>query len=338
MAIPTFDKFKSVTAEGKVADYDEIADVPIIRRDLTGVFDKTIGYYQHIGETTITYATNGIYFWNGEEFKAIDGKGFMPLIMRSGTIGIIVNSYPTPVVGKSYPVNGSFNRNFEEGEYCFGLVTTAEERIYAIIGNLWHDSENELNITIHTAYDITGPQGEQGPAGANGTDGVNGADGSDGKDALILQSGTVDGTISTQRSCVIVDPVFNREYVSRETCFAVLTQDTNTYVVIGTVAKHTYDSNVSLTPTVVNVISGGTASSKAMTVTLLANNWMSGTGTYNLDIEGLSTEDNVIISPSGNPSNYAEHNIYCQGAYSGGLIFACETVPIVDIDLNILIL
>ena len=260
MPIPVFDKFKSVTADGKVLDYDEIADIPIIRRDLTGVFGKTIGYYQHIGETTITYVTNGIYFWNGEEFKAIHGKGFMPLIMRSGTIGIIVNSYPTPVVGKSYPVNGSFNRSFEEGEYCFGLVTTAEERIYAIIGNLWHDSENELNITIHTAYDVTGPRGEQGPAGADGKDGVNGADGKDGKGVLILTSGTQSGaTIAPGYKFTIYDPTFNREFEDGEACFAILSKtDGHTYATIGIVTKHSDDANVSFAPTVSTDITGKT--------------------------------------------------------------------------------
>ena len=258
MPIPTFDKFKSVTAEGKVADYDEIADIPIIRQDLINNIPSAYGYYQHTGETNNEFIKGIIYYYNGE-FKEV-GSGKDPLIMRSGTIGIIVNSYPTPVVGKSYPVNGSFNRNFEEGEYCFGLVTTAEERIYAIIGKLWHDSENELNITIHTAYDVTGPRGEQGPAGADGADGANGVDGKDGKGVLILTSGTQSwATIAPGYKFTIYDPTFNREFEDGEACFAILSEtDGHTYATIGIVTKHSDDANVSFAPTVSTDITGKT--------------------------------------------------------------------------------
>lgn len=46
MAIPIFDKFKSVTEEGVLLDYDEIADIPIERRDLATNPPTEDGYYQ----------------------------------------------------------------------------------------------------------------------------------------------------------------------------------------------------------------------------------------------------------------------------------------------------
>ena len=74
MAIPTFDKFKSVTAEGKVADYDEIADIPIIRKDLSTGGNST-GYYLHIGATSTNFTNGAIYFYSESKNKyyIIDG-------------------------------------------------------------------------------------------------------------------------------------------------------------------------------------------------------------------------------------------------------------------------
>ena len=175
MAIPIFDKLKSVTAEGKLVDYDEIADIPIIRKDLINDTPSEVGYYQHIGETNDTFTDGVIYHYYNGEFKAF-GDGKDALIMRNGAIGYIDT---VPVVSKSYPVTANFNRKFEENEYCFGMVT-AKERTYAIIGQLWYDSENELTITMSTVCDITGGKGEQGIQGEKGDKGDKGDQGEQG--------------------------------------------------------------------------------------------------------------------------------------------------------------
>ena len=66
MAIPVFDKFKSVTAEGKLLDYDEIAEAPIIRQDLNNNFPTEVGYYQHTGSKGSVFLPEVIYYF----FKA----------------------------------------------------------------------------------------------------------------------------------------------------------------------------------------------------------------------------------------------------------------------------
>lgn len=64
--IPVLGKFKSVTEEGKLLDYDEIADVPIIRRDLNNNFPTETGYYQHTGSKGSGFLPEVIYYF----FKA----------------------------------------------------------------------------------------------------------------------------------------------------------------------------------------------------------------------------------------------------------------------------
>lgn len=80
MAIPVFDKFKSVTAEGKLLDYDEIADIPIIRKDLSTGGNST-GYYLHIGATSTNFTNGAIYFYSESKNKyyIIDGGAENPV-------------------------------------------------------------------------------------------------------------------------------------------------------------------------------------------------------------------------------------------------------------------
>lgn len=250
MAIPVFDKFKSVTAEGKVLDYDEIADIPIIRQDLINKTPSAYGYYQHTGETNNEFIKGIIYYYNGE-FKEV-GSGKNPLIMLSGSL--VSTGSSIPAAGRWYYLNASFNREFEEGESCFGIVT-AEGNTYAIVGVLSRSSDNSLIITVRTVSEVTGPRGEQGPAGA---DGINGADGKDGKGVLILTSGTQSGaTIAPGYKFTIYNPTFNREFEDGEACFAILSKtDGHTYATIGIVTKNSDDDNVRFAPTVSTDITG----------------------------------------------------------------------------------
>ena len=74
--IKLYGKLKSVTEEGKVADYLEIDGVPIIMQDLSasGFTPTANTYYLHIGETTITYDNGMIYFYNGSTYIKVGGE------------------------------------------------------------------------------------------------------------------------------------------------------------------------------------------------------------------------------------------------------------------------
>ena len=74
--IKLYGKLKSVTEEGKVADYLEIDGVPIIMQDLSasGFTPTANTYYLHIGETTITYNNGMIYFYNGSTYIQVGGS------------------------------------------------------------------------------------------------------------------------------------------------------------------------------------------------------------------------------------------------------------------------
>lgn len=76
--IKLYGKLTSVTEEGKVADYSEIAGVPIIMQDLSasGFTPTANTYYLHIGETTSTYDNGMIYFYNGSTYIQVGGEDF----------------------------------------------------------------------------------------------------------------------------------------------------------------------------------------------------------------------------------------------------------------------
>ena len=82
--IKLYGKLKSVTEEGKVADYLEIAGIPIITQDLSasGFTPTANTYYLHIGETTITYDNGIIYFYNGTNYTSIIGSGELSVLTQ----------------------------------------------------------------------------------------------------------------------------------------------------------------------------------------------------------------------------------------------------------------
>ena len=82
--IKLYGKLKSVTEEGKVADYLEIAGIPIITQDLSasGFTPTANTYYLHIGETTITYDNGTIYFYNGTNYTSIIGSGELSVLTQ----------------------------------------------------------------------------------------------------------------------------------------------------------------------------------------------------------------------------------------------------------------
>lgn len=185
MAIPTFDKFKSVTAEGKVADYDEIADVPIIHQDLINNVPSVWGYYQHTGITNDNFNNGVIYWYDGTKFQPLQNKE--ALILTSG------NTTTLPTVGATcFLSQESYNRDWVSGETIFGIVGYIESNTivgrYAVVGTIY---DNSPRIVVSSAVSIQGEKGEKGDKGDKGDQGIqgeageNGIDGIDGKDAIL---------------------------------------------------------------------------------------------------------------------------------------------------------
>lgn len=67
----------SVVGQLGVDDYDDLDNKPIINQDLDAVGFTPVAntYYKHTGTTGETYVSGKIYFYDGEEYKAIDGSG-----------------------------------------------------------------------------------------------------------------------------------------------------------------------------------------------------------------------------------------------------------------------
>ena len=70
-------------------------------------------------------------------------------------------------------------------------------------------------------------------------------------------------------------------------------------------------------------------------ITLLSGGWSSNTQTVN--VQGVTETNLVIVSPNGNPADYASAGIYCSAQGSGTLTFTCTTVPTSDIVVNIVV-
>ena len=89
--IKLYGKLKSATEEGKVADYSEIAGVPIIMQDLSasGFTPTANTYYLHIGETTITYDNGMIYFYNGSDYIGIGGEDFELSVLTQSQVDLL---------------------------------------------------------------------------------------------------------------------------------------------------------------------------------------------------------------------------------------------------------
>lgn len=58
-------------------DYSKLENVPIILANLADkdFIPEANTYYEHLGETTENFIKGVIYFYDGTEYKAIDGSG-----------------------------------------------------------------------------------------------------------------------------------------------------------------------------------------------------------------------------------------------------------------------
>lgn len=68
----------AITAEKlSVANYNKLDNIPVINQDLTASdFTPVKGtYYRHTGSGGSAYTIGAIYYYNGTEYKALDGSG-----------------------------------------------------------------------------------------------------------------------------------------------------------------------------------------------------------------------------------------------------------------------
>ena len=82
----------------------------------------------------------------------------------------------------------------------------------------------------------------------------------------------------------------------------------------------------------------GGIKSKPLTLTLKADSWDEQTSSQQIDADGMTEDAIIVVSPSGNPSTYANAGIYCSAQAEGTLTFACENAPESDVEVNILII
>ena len=344
MSIPVFDKFKSVTSEGKLLDYDEIADIPIIRRDLTLGESLPDGYYIHIGETTQMFTNGRIYHRSGNTYDEI-APGKDALIMtKVATLGHAPDVVPE--VFGTYYLSATFNREFEDDEFCFGLVT-ASNRDYAVIGKVFH-VDDELRIQIYTLCDITSSE------------------------PLILTKGRTTTLPTAGATCFLSQESYNRDWVSGETIFGIVGYiESNTvvgrYAVVGTIYDNSPRIVVSSVASIqgekgekgdrgekgdqgiqgeagkngIDGIDGKDAILNTTNITLTASGWTAAGIAFvqTVSVEGVTENSNVVISPyPQSMRQYTSAGVFAAYQLSDGIKFECSTKPTDSIYVNILVL
>ena len=89
MGIDIFGKFDNRQVDGKLMDYKDIDKAPIIEQDLNGSFSPIANnYYRHTGSNGI-YISGVVYYFNGTEYKALDGSGDLRNVQELETEQVI---------------------------------------------------------------------------------------------------------------------------------------------------------------------------------------------------------------------------------------------------------
>lgn len=333
--IELIDKLKSKTLEGKVCDYAEVDGVPIIEADLTATTLTANTYYKHTGATG-TYTTGVIYYYNGSSLKPIDGSG------SGGEGGLGEQEVEDIVDGRLehyVMIQALEEARYDLSEYGFAKSTTVEQ-LSNIVQDLDQitipEIENQMVKTVkvgETSYTPTNGVVSL-PAYPTGTGGGNVVGGTKTISITLSPSDWVDNTQTvsvsdvTADSKVVVSPEGNPRPFSEAGIYCSESGEGALTFVCETVP--TREINVSV------FVVSPTQISSAVRVTLLADNW-NGT-TQEVAVEGLTRSNSVVVSPYGNPRNYANSWIYCSVQLEGKLLFNCEIIPTMDIEVNVLIL
>lgn len=302
MAIPVFDKFKSVTADGKVLDYDEIADIPIIRQDLINDIPFVWGYYQHTGATNDKFHNRVIYWYDGTNFQPLQNKE--ALILTRG------NTTTLPTVGATcFLSQESYNRDWVSGETIFGIVGYIESNTivgrYAVVGTIY---DNSPRIVVSSVASIQGEKGEKGDKGDKGDQGREGIQGDPGKDAYQI---AVDlGFEGTRQDWI--NSLKGEKGADGTVAFDDLTQEQK-------------DS-----------LKGENAVETVYSMVLLASGWNE-SKRQTITNTGQHSNGSFIVAPDmSNYTEYGEAGIYLADVYDGGFIWGCEVVPTTDISVKVL--
>ena len=113
-----------------LADYNKIKNIPVVNQDLSasGFTPVANTYYRHTG-TTGTYKQGVIYYYDGTEYKALDGSGGSggttlnryTVSTKSATLVNNIINTAKSVIGCSLDVNGSYISMFRaEQDRCIG--------------------------------------------------------------------------------------------------------------------------------------------------------------------------------------------------------------------------
>ena len=129
--IKLYGKLKSVTEEGKVVDYSEIAGVPIIMQDLnaSGFTPTANTYYLHIGETTITCDKGTIYFYNGTNYTSIIGGGSSINVVQTtggSTVDVMSQKTVTDIVNNLTSRINELENTITKDGYTVMLIKNEE--------------------------------------------------------------------------------------------------------------------------------------------------------------------------------------------------------------------
>lgn len=71
------------------------------------------------------------------------------------------------------------------------------------------------------------------------------------------------------------------------------------------------------------------------TIVLFSSEWTNNEQT--VSVEGVTADNNILVSTSGDPTAYAEAGIYCSAQADGSLTFKCTTTPTEDVLVSVYI-
>ena len=71
------------------------------------------------------------------------------------------------------------------------------------------------------------------------------------------------------------------------------------------------------------------------TIVLFSSEWTNNEQT--VSVEGVTADNNILVSASGDPTAYAEAGIYCSAQADGSLTFKCTTIPTEDVLVSVYI-
>lgn len=119
-------------------DYSKLENAPIILANLAeeGFVPEANTYYEHLGETTGDFVKGIIYFYNGTEYKAIDGSG-------SGEVQSDYNQNDSTAA--DYIKNRPFYEGITEDILLNQTFTTQPEAEEPDL-NVWETTENKISL------------------------------------------------------------------------------------------------------------------------------------------------------------------------------------------------